>query len=128
MGILHRISRGERERKGHGLNGDPPMPADPGSARDDGFSGLSEADKALLELARVAVFSPAAAARGAALAKAMRQQRDGMDDAGLLTGLLPVLHWMEGAGRQNVFPGLTWPAALNAVLAACQELDGGGDE
>lgn len=123
MRILHRIARQERERKGPGLNGDPPMPADQDAARDDGFSGLSPADLELLEVAaaKVPLLGPAARSRGRHLADAERSLHG--DDA--LRQLLGHLHWMERVHGQGVFPA-TWGQHICAVLAACHELHTGG--
>lgn len=121
MRILHRMSKRDRERKGHGLNGDPPMPDDQDSARDDGFSGFSAADKAVLELAaaKTPILGPAARSRGRHLAGAMHDGLGG--DA--LAELLPHLHWMEWAYEQKIFPASTWGPAIAAVQAACHELN-----
>ena len=124
MRLLHRLSKRERERKGPGLAPHIPMPGDANQAA-VASDGLSEADRALLDEARARVpgFGPAARSRGARLAQAMREQRDGLDDSELLAGVLPVLCWLQWAHAQGIFPV---NPVTSAVMAAAWELDGAG--
>ena len=121
MRILHRLAKRERERKGHGLNGDPPMPADPGSARDDGFSGPSDADRELLEQAArtFGTTGPAARSRGLELAAEIRGH------GGSLEQWLPVLHRLEWAVEHGGDGG-AWKHVRDSLRVACHELHTGG--
>ena len=120
------IGRRRRGRKGPGLAPHIPMPQDATgtAAQLQPDLSLSAADLAALELAaaKVPVLGPAARSRGRHLAQAMRNSLG--DEA--LRELLPHLHWMESVHHQDIFPA-TWGQHICAVLAACHELNGGGE-